>query len=77
MGLIKPEEFGNAAGKVMGLISYGKCDESSISKIKKPAFRAYVANFCYIAFKENNKEWQNILATVDKVCFDFVKTEFF
>lgn len=72
MGLIKPEEFGNAAGKIMGLISYGKCDESLYQKLKNLPLE-HVDNFCYISFKENNKEWQNILATVDKVCFDFIK----
>ena len=75
MGLMKPGEFGNAAGKIMGLISYGKLDQDLYQKIKNLPLEE-VISFCYIAFKENNKEWQNILATVDKVCFDFVKQIF-
>jgi predicted NodU family carbamoyl transferase len=59
----------------MGLIAYGKVDEHLYQKMKNLPLE-YVSNFCNITFKENNKDWQNILATVDKVCFDFVKEVF-
>lgn len=75
MGLIKDHEFGNAAGKIMGLIAYGHVDDNLYLKMKDHSLD-YISNFCNLAYKENNQEWQNILATVDKVCFDFVKKVF-
>jgi len=71
MKLIKHEtDLENEAGKVMGLMAYGKVD-----KTLSFTFNDLMTLIKY-TYKENNQEWFNFLRTVDESCFNFIKNKF-
>ncbi len=62
----------NEAGKVMGLVGYGKekKDFFNISNLED------VLTLCRCIYHENNQEWKDLVHTVDKICFEWIKNKF-
>ena len=74
MKLSKPTH-GNVAGKLMGLMSYGKPDYK-LYEIFKTFDLDQIYQYCQNVYKTNNKEWWDILATINLKCYDYIKSIF-
>lgn len=75
MGLIYNNNYVDAAGKVMGLVAHGNFNQELYDKFKTFKLEDFT-NYLKIIYKENNQEWRDIVATLDVLCFDYIKGVF-
>lgn len=77
MGLQAKQTHGDAAGKLMGLIQYGKIDNELYKKFMKQNSLNELINYGQLSWKDTIDDvWLSYLRTMDEVCWEHVKTYF-
>lgn len=74
MGLSSSQYYQNNAGKVMGLMSYGKIDKGLYHLLKDKSLNyIFETGLIYHNFHGKlDQRWFNFIKTIDEICFEFI-----